>query len=108
MATAETELEGFARVCAIAAQTSDAGGALPRCIAWRFIMVQYDLVECMTNTDMPEGRREQITVPVDAVTKARLLEAAARERRTVANFVRCLIARELEPPRHHSIHVDRE
>ena len=50
----------------------------------------------MTDTHTSEGRREQITVPVDAATKARLLEAASRERRTVANFVRCLIARELE------------
>lgn len=59
-------------------------------------MVPDDLVECMTDTHTSEGRREQITVPVDAATKARLLEAASRERRTVANFVRCLIARELE------------
>ena len=51
----------------------------------------------MTDTHTHEGRREQITVPVDAATKARLLEAASREHRTVANFVRCLIVRELEP-----------
>lgn len=49
--------------------------------------------------DSEKSKREQITVPVDAVLRARLEAAAAREHRTVAGYARAVLARAVEQER---------
>jgi CopG antitoxin of type II toxin-antitoxin system len=47
-----------------------------------------------------EHRREQISVPVDPAFRAALERAAESEHRTVANFVRHVVAQALEQREH--------
>ena len=47
-------------------------------------------------TKSQDQRREQISVPVDPELRAAIERAANQEHRTVANFVRCAVARALE------------
>jgi predicted DNA-binding protein len=60
---------------------------------------------CITNRGEPEilrmpmasqERREQITVPVDAELRQRLEQAAERDHRTIASYVRHVVAQALE------------
>lgn len=43
-----------------------------------------------------EQRREQVTVPIDPGLRAALEQAAAREHRSVAGFIRHIVASALE------------
>jgi predicted DNA-binding protein len=43
-----------------------------------------------------EQRREQITVPIDAELRQRLEQAAQRDHRTLASYVRHVVAQALE------------
>ena len=43
-----------------------------------------------------ELRREQITIPIDTVLRQRLELAASREHRTIASYVRHVVAQALE------------
>lgn len=52
----------------------------------------------MTDTQQ-QSHRDQITVPVDAETKAKLQAAASREDRTLANYCRRVFAKALDDER---------
>jgi hypothetical protein len=47
--------------------------------------------------DMPENKRAQIVVPMQPDLRTAVRAAAEKENRTVANFVRCVLARAVEP-----------
>jgi hypothetical protein len=54
------------------------------------------------------AKRDQLSIPIDPELRAQVAAAAARENRTVANYVRHLLARAAARSRPSPLQVERE